>query len=127
MQLGVYVCPIKFVDVRSAGRNIWRSAKTSAGALSGAVRNIETQIYALRGSSGAIQEGDTMTANDEKWRTTLKEMIAEHRELEKLIPLHTPKRRKGVPKSELWSRNEREELSRLAEAFLKAKQMRGEE
>jgi hypothetical protein len=121
MQSGVYVCPIKFVDVRSAGRNTWRSAKTSAGAPSGAEKNIETQIYALRGSSGATQEGDTMTA-DEKWRKGLKGMIAEHRELEKLIPLHTPKRRKGVPKSELWSRSEREELSRLAEAFLKAKQ-----
>jgi hypothetical protein len=66
-----------------------------------------------------------MTANDEKWRTTLKEMIAEHRELEKLIPLHTPKRRKGVPKSELWNRSEREELSKLAEAFLKAKKEEG--
>jgi hypothetical protein len=64
---------------------------------------------------------------DEKWRRDLKEMIAEHRELEKQIPLHTPKRRKGVPKSELWSRSEREELSKKAEAFLKAKQMRGEE
>ena len=62
-----------------------------------------------------------MTGNDEKWRRELKEMIAEHRELEKLIPLHTPKRRKGVPKSELWSRSEREELSRLAEEFLKGK------
>jgi hypothetical protein len=57
----------------------------------------------------------------EKWRTKLTEMIAEHRELEKLIPLDTPKQRKRVPKSELWSRGEREELSRLAEAFLKAK------
>jgi hypothetical protein len=63
-----------------------------------------------------------MTGNDEKWRRKVKEMIAEHRELEKLIPLHRQKRRKAVPKSELWSRSEREELSRLAEAFLKAKQ-----
>jgi hypothetical protein len=121
IQLGVYVWSIKFADVRSAGRNIWRSAKTSAGALSGAVRNIETQIYALRGSSGAIQEGDTMTANDEKWRSKVKEMVAEHRELNKLIPLDTPKPRKRLPETEQWSRSEREELSRLAEAFLKAK------
>ena len=63
-----------------------------------------------------------MTANDEKWRRGLKEMIAEHRELEKLIPLHKPKRRKRVAKSELWSRSKRQELSRLAEEFLKAKQ-----
>ena len=66
-----------------------------------------------------------MTANDEKWRRELKGMIAEHREIEKLIPLHTPKRRKGVPKSELWNRSEREELSKLAEAFLKAKKEEG--
>jgi len=51
----------------------------------------------------------------------VKEIIAEHRELKKLIPLHPTKMRKRVAKSERWSRSEREELSRLAEAFLKAK------
>jgi hypothetical protein len=52
----------------------------------------------------------------------VKEMAAEHQELERLIPLHPTKPRKRVAKSELWSRSDREELSRLAEAFLKAKQ-----
>ena len=52
---------------------------------------------------------------------TLKRLIAEHRELEKLIPLHPTKMRKRVAKSELWCRSERQELSRLAEEFLKAK------
>jgi len=52
---------------------------------------------------------------------TLKRLIAEHRELEKLIPLRPTKMRKRVAKSELWSRSERQELSRLAEEFLKNK------
>ena len=54
-------------------------------------------------------------------RRKVAEIRAEHRELNKLIPLHTPKQRKHVAKSELWSRSEREELSKMAEAFLKAK------
>jgi hypothetical protein len=63
---------------------------------------------------------------EEKWRKKFNEMIAEHRELEKQIPLHTPKPRKRVAKSELWSRGEREELSRLAEEFVKAKKEESE-
>jgi hypothetical protein len=51
----------------------------------------------------------------------VKELIAEHRELEKLIPLHRPKMKKRVAKSELWSRSDKEELSRMAEEFLKSK------
>jgi hypothetical protein len=54
-------------------------------------------------------------------RRKIEEIIAEHRELKKLIPLHPTKMRKRVARSELWSRSEREALSRLAEAFLKAK------
>ena len=42
-------------------------------------------------------------------------MIAEHRELEKLIPLHPTKMGKRVAKSELWNRSQREELSKMAE------------
>jgi len=41
--------------------------------------------------------------------------------LERLIPLDTPKRKKRVAKSQPWSREKREELSKMAEAFLKAK------
>ncbi len=51
----------------------------------------------------------------------VKELIAEHRELNKQIPLHPLKRRKGVPVAEQWSRSEREELSRKAKEFLKSK------
>ena len=51
----------------------------------------------------------------------VKELIAEHRELNKLIPLHKLKPRKRVAKSELWSRSDKEELSRMAEEFLKSK------
>jgi hypothetical protein len=73
-----------------------------------------------RGSSGVTRERDM---EDEKWRTKLGEMIAEHRELNKLIPLKDkPNWRKPVPKSELWTRSEREELAQIAEEFLKAKQ-----
>jgi hypothetical protein len=51
----------------------------------------------------------------------VKELIAEHRELQKLIPLHKLKPSKRVAKSELWSRSDKEELSRMAEEFLKSK------
>ena len=52
-----------------------------------------------------------------KGNEKIQKMIAEHRELEKLIPLHPTKMRKRVAKSELWSRSEMEELSKLAEAL----------
>ena len=52
----------------------------------------------------------------------IKERAEEQRELERLIPLGPAKMmRKRVAKSELWSRSERQELSRLAEEFLKGK------
>jgi hypothetical protein len=54
-------------------------------------------------------------------RRKVEKIKAEHRELNKLIPLHPIKRRKQVAKSELWNREQRQELSRLAEAFLKAR------
>jgi hypothetical protein len=64
------------------------------------------------------------------WMSELKkqveEMLAEHRRAKELIPLHPTKKKKRVAKSELWSRGEREELSRLAEEFLKAKKEESE-
>jgi hypothetical protein len=62
-----------------------------------------------------------MEPKEEKWRTKLGEIIAVHRKL----PLDGPKmsqwakKRKSVPKSELWTRSEREELAQMAEEFLK--------
>jgi hypothetical protein len=50
------------------------------------------------------------------------EKLAEQRELEKLLPLHPTKMRKRVAKSKLWSRSEREELSKMAEEFLKKRE-----
>ena len=64
-------------------------------------------------------------SNELKTPTRVEELIAEHEELNKLIPLDQPKPKPRVAKSELWSRSERQELSRLAEQFLKAK--KGEE
>jgi hypothetical protein len=58
----------------------------------------------------------------EALRRKVEEIKADHREAKRLLPLHPTKRRKQVAKSELWNREQRQELSRLAEAFLKAKQ-----
>jgi hypothetical protein len=52
----------------------------------------------------------------------IKEKAEEQRELEKLIPLGPAKMmRKPVAKEKLWTRDEKQELAKLAEAFLKAK------
>jgi hypothetical protein len=52
----------------------------------------------------------------------IKERAEEQRELEKLIPLGPTKvMRKRVAKSELWNREQRQELAKLADAFLDAK------
>ena len=50
----------------------------------------------------------------------IKERAKEQRELEKQIPLGPTKMmRTRVAKSKLWTRDQRQELSKLAEAFLK--------
>ena len=51
----------------------------------------------------------------------IKEWAKEQRELERLIPLHRNKHRlpKRVKKSELWTKDQAREMSKLAEAFLK--------
>jgi hypothetical protein len=54
-------------------------------------------------------------------RRKVEEIKAEHREAKKLLPLHPTKRRPQVPKSKLWNREQRQELSKLAEDYLKAK------
>ena len=51
----------------------------------------------------------------------IKERAEEQRELERLIPLGPTKMRKRVAKSELWTREKRQELAKLAENFLAAK------
>ena len=53
----------------------------------------------------------------------IKARVAEQRELEEQIPLHRNKHRlpKRVKKSELWDREKRQELAKLADAFLEAK------
>ena len=52
----------------------------------------------------------------------IKERAEEQRELEKLIPLGPTKvMRKRVAKSELWNREQREAMSKLAEEYLKDK------
>jgi hypothetical protein len=53
----------------------------------------------------------------------IKARVAEQRELEEQIPLHRNKHRlpKRVKKSELWTRDEATELSKLADAFLEEK------
>jgi hypothetical protein len=53
----------------------------------------------------------------------IKERAEEQRDLEKQIPLHRNKHRlpKRVKKSELWDREKRQELAKLADAFLEAK------
>jgi hypothetical protein len=51
----------------------------------------------------------------------LKEMM-EKRKAERAAHAIPPKFRKPVPKSEQWTRSERQELAQLAEEFLKAKQ-----
>jgi pyruvate-formate lyase-activating enzyme len=58
----------------------------------------------------------------EQLRARVEEIKEEHREAKRLLPLHPTKRRPQVPKSKLWNREQRQELSKLAEAFLKAKQ-----
>ena len=50
----------------------------------------------------------------------IKERVEEQRELEKQIPLGPAQMmRKRVAKEKLWTRDQRQELAKLAEAFLK--------
>ena len=53
----------------------------------------------------------------------IKEMAEEQRELERLIPLHRNKHRlpRRLKQSELWTRDERQAMSKLAEDYLKDK------
>jgi len=53
----------------------------------------------------------------------IRECVEEQRELEKQIPLHRNKHRlpRRVKKSELWDREQRLELAKLADEFVKAK------
>jgi hypothetical protein len=64
---------------------------------------------------------DAEQIRSEKVLAKIRERAEEQRELEKLIPLHRNKHRlpRRVSKSELWSREQKLELSKLAEAFLK--------
>ena len=63
-------------------------------------------------------EGEAMTIAEK-----IKARVAEQRELEKQIPLHRNKHRlpKRVVKKELWNRDQKLELAKLAQNFLEAK------
>ena len=63
-------------------------------------------------------EGEAMTIAEK-----IKARVAEQRELEKQIPLHTNEMRPRprVAKDKLWTRDQKLELAKLAEAFLNAK------
>jgi hypothetical protein len=56
----------------------------------------------------------------EELRRRVEQIKEDHREAKRLLPLHPTKRRPQVPAKELWNREERLELSRMAEDFLKA-------
>jgi hypothetical protein len=71
------------------------------------------------GNSLARRTG--MKIEGDELRSEVEKIKEEHREAKKLLPLHPTKRRPQVPKGELWNREQRQELSRLAEAYLKAK------
>src|SRR5437763_16450111 len=98
LQPRVYICITKFVPATNVEGSFCQSARTSDGATTGAGSRIAMKNCALQGSSGEQREGrastrlnreDAMT--EEKWRKQFDEMIAEHRELNKLIPLDKPK------------------------------------
>jgi hypothetical protein len=61
-------------------------------------------------------EGEAMTIAEK-----IKARVAEQRELEKQIPLHTNEMRPRprVAKDKLWTRDQKLEMAKLAEAFLK--------
>ena len=59
----------------------------------------------------------------EKALAKIRAMDVERQELEKLIPLHRNKHRlpRRVKKSELWTKDQAREMSKLADEFLKEK------
>jgi hypothetical protein len=70
--------------------------------------------------SRCVTEIATRKQNMKTVAEKIKERVEEQRELEKQIPLGPAQMmRKRVAKEKLWTRDQRQELAKLAEAFLK--------